>query len=707
MSEKVILLNSVGKDDNGFYIIHSPSRWSQGVKDLSSWFAYYPWELAYSSSLLKKNTDCIVKLIDPCLNRWDKNQTLQVILQEEPDWLIIESSTRTINENLWVARQVKKEKKDVCVVFAGQHASVYPRRLLTSGVDYVLYGEYEYTLLELIQKKGSEGILGVYPNPPRPLLDFSQLPWPEDEDVSRLSYGLPGEPSSEYLEIQAYASRGCVGDCNFCVGRNIYFREKKWRPRDIDDIIEEIKYLKAKYPWMEGIFFDEEAHNISKNFILNLCGRIKESGLQSLKYEAMCDIRFLDEQMLNAMREAGYYKIRFGIETADSACGERIGKKIDIKKTIQILRYSKKIGLKNYGTFMFGLPGSDTNIERKTINLMEFLIHEGLLDNVQLSIITPLPGTPFYYWAKNCGYIREEKPEHFDGGNTVILNYPDYTYNQIEENYLYALALRDHLYFRKNLFHPLLFFKTRYKKYGLKLIFKKLLRRIKIELDFLRSKIVCYLVLLVLWNINPSRAQIIKLPPPELKSNISLEEAIVKRRSIRNFSIESLTLNELSQLLWAVAGKKIDAITSATGNYPSAGGIYGIKIYVYASNIKGLNKGLYSYHDDTHTLELLSKEDISQQLSTACLNQKFIAKAPCVFIFLGDIQRYISGYGKRGIRYMYIDLGHCAQNLYLKATSLNLGTVAVGAFYDEALYKLLNCGELQPLYIMPVGRLKQ
>jgi len=489
MSEKVVLLNSVGKDDRGYYIIHSPSRWSQGVRDLSSWFAYYPWELAYSSSLLKKYTDYKVKLLDPCLNRWDKHQTLQAVLEEEPHWLVIESSTRTINENLWVAKQVKKEI-NTRLIFVGQHPSVYPEKMLAQGIDYVLYGEYEYTLLELLLRRSPENVPGVYPNPPRPLLDFSQLPWPEDEDIPRIRYGMPGEPSSEYLEIQAYASRGCMGDCKFCVCRNIYYRKKSWRPRDVNDVVEEIKYLKHKYPEMEGIFFDEEAHNTSKDFITQLSRKIITAGFNNLKYEAMCDIRFLDEQILQAMRTAGYYKIRFGIETADPKCGEKIGKKIDIPRTIRLLRCSKKIGLKTYATFMFGLPGADFNIERKNINLMEFLIKEGLLDNIQISIVTPLPGTPFYYWAKNCGYIREEKPELFDGGNTVILNYPDYTSEQIKENYLFALTLRDHLYFKKNIIHPILFFKTRYKKYGLKLILKKLLRRIKIELNFLKSKFV-------------------------------------------------------------------------------------------------------------------------------------------------------------------------------------------------------------------------
>jgi len=483
-NEKIVLSNSVGKDDLGFYIIHSPSRWSEGVSLLSSWFAYYPWELAYATSLLKQKTDNRVKLIDPCLNRWDKHQTLAEILAEEPDWLIIESSTRTIKENLWVVKNLKKILP-VKVVFIGQHGSVFPQELIAEGVDYVCRGEYELTLLELLQNKDSSYIAGLYPNPRRPLLDLSSLPWPEDTDVKRIDYAVPGEPSSEYTEIQAYASRGCRGNCSFCVARNIYYAEGNWRGRNIADIVNEISYLKNRYPKMEGIFFDEEVHNGDKNFIKELTFALKKSGPANLKYEAMCDMRLLDKDILEKMRTAGYYKIRFGIETASGILSKKTGKPVKPEKVIELLKHAKNIDLKVYVTFMFGLPGANIEEEHQTIAFMERLIKDGLVANVQISTATPFPGTPFYEDVKKRGYLIDNEPHCFDGANSVIVSYPDYKREQIIKIKERALVKRDHLFFKKNIRgNPFRFLHSRYKRYGFRLLMEKMLRRIKTEIDY-------------------------------------------------------------------------------------------------------------------------------------------------------------------------------------------------------------------------------
>ncbi|MCM8784420.1 MAG: B12-binding domain-containing radical SAM protein [Candidatus Omnitrophica bacterium] len=486
---KIVLANSIGKDKNGFYIIHSPSRWSEGVKSLYNWFAYYPWELAYTSSLLKRETNHKVKLVDGCLERFDLENYYRKILQEKPNWLIMESATRMIEENLELAIKIKK-KLGTKIVFVGQHASAFPEELINKGVDYVCIGEYELTVLELLQGKDPKNILGLYQNPRRPLLDINYLPFPEDEDVRRIDYGIPGEPSSEYIEIQMYASRGCPRSCNFCVARNIYYAQANWRPRKIENIISEIKYLKNRYHQMEGIFFDEEVHNVNRDFVLNLCQAIKENGLNKLHYEAMCDIWFMDEEVLEAMREAGYYKIRFGIETASEAVANGINKQLDLKKLFLLLNRAKEIGFKNYGTFMFGAWNSTKENDLETIDLMKRLIINGLLDNTQISICTPQPGTKFYRLVKEKGYLVENDYSKFDGGNFSVVSYPKYKKEEIEEIKNLALKIRDHLYFVYR-FKTCLWLNWLiyiWKKYGFWKTTKKIFIRFLKELNFLWQK---------------------------------------------------------------------------------------------------------------------------------------------------------------------------------------------------------------------------
>ncbi|MBI4846211.1 MAG: radical SAM protein [Candidatus Omnitrophica bacterium] len=443
---KIVIANSIGIDKNRNYIIHSPSRWSEGVRNKYHWFAYYPWELAYLSSLLKERIKADICFLDGCLMRLDKQAYYNLILKEKPEILIMESSTRMIDENTELALDIKKII-GTKLIFVGQHASAFPDEMLEKGIDHLCIGEYEYTVLELIQGKALKDISGLFPNARRPLLDINSLPWPEDTDVSRFAYAMPGEPSSEYHEIQMYTSRGCPGGCNFCVARHIYYAQPNWRARNIKNVINEIIYLKDKYPRMQGVFFDEEAHNVKKEFIMELTQAIIDSGLDKLKFEAMCDLRFLSEEMLEAMKKAGYYKIRVGIETASEKVMDAVGKRIDIELMKKKLRFAKKIGIKTYGTFTFGAAGSDEKEDQKTIDLMRNLLKENILDNLQLSICTPQPGTPFYNYVKENNFLRNGLCyKDFDGGNIAAVSYHDYDYKKIESMKQKALVIRDHIF---------------------------------------------------------------------------------------------------------------------------------------------------------------------------------------------------------------------------------------------------------------------
>ncbi len=458
--KKIVIANSVGIDSNGLAIIHSPSRWTNSSKEKDV-FAYYPWELAYTSSLLKRETDHSVKLIDGCLEKLDGNQFFERISQEEPDFLLMEPSTRTWEDDSRLMKRVK-DAFDTRLIVAGQHATAFPQAVARIA-DFVLIGEYEYTVLDIVQNKKTEDILGLYPNPRRPLIDVNKLPWPEDNDVSRINYGMPGEPSSEYLEVQAYATRGCPLNCNFCVCRHLYYQKPNWRPRDPKNIVNELQYLKTRYPNMEGIFFDEECHNIKKEFILDLSKEIIRQKLQNLNIEAMCVYYTLDEEMMDAMKEAGYYLIRIGIETAGigSARGINLGVKYNLDKLRKCLYYAKKIGMKMYGTFTFGAPGSSREDDQATLNLMEEIVGEGLLWRFQTSICTPQPGTPFYKWAQEKNVIKTFTSQDYDGGNRVVIDYPDYSSEEIMKMYLkaqkyYDIALKNRFAVKINESVPML-----------------------------------------------------------------------------------------------------------------------------------------------------------------------------------------------------------------------------------------------------------
>ncbi len=426
---KIIIANSVGVDECGNHIVHFPSRWTACV-GREKRFTYYPYELAYLSTLLKRDTGHQVRMVDGNLLQLTADQYIDLLKGYRPDWLVMEPSTLSYPYDLKIALGMK----NICgtkTIFCGQHPTAFPDEVSRDGIDYVCIGEYEYTVLDIVRGADPQSIRGLYPNKRRPLFDINDLPFPEDEDISRWDYiNISG---SDYKEIEMFASRGCPMSCVFCVCRHLYYDKPVWRPRLVSSVIDEIKHLRAKYPHMEGIFFDEEYHNVSKKFILDLTRAIRENGLANLKYNAMCGYFTMDREMLEAMKAAGYYKLRIGIETASPAVAKAINKNIDIPKLRSILKTAHDIGLRMYGTFTLGAPGSTRREDLKTIRLLKELLETGLLSDGQISICTPQPGTPYYSWAEERGYLVTKDWRKYDGATSSVVNYGSYSNKEIEE----------------------------------------------------------------------------------------------------------------------------------------------------------------------------------------------------------------------------------------------------------------------------------
>jgi len=194
----------------------------------------------------------------------------------------------------------------------------------------------------------------------------------------------------------------------------------------------------------------------------------------------------------------------------------------------------------------------------------------------------------------------------------------------------------------------------------------------------------------------------IKLPEPKYDSNTSIEKALHERRSVRDFKDEPLTLAEVSQLLWAAQG-----ITSPRGfrTAPSAGALYPLEVYVVVGNVEGLTQGVYRYRPDEHELVKVAEGDKRAEVSAAALGQSSVKDGAIDIIFSAVYERTTRKYGERGIRYVHMEAGHSAQNVYLQAVSLGLGKVVIGAFQDNRVKEVINMpDEEYPLYIMPVGR---
>lgn len=197
----------------------------------------------------------------------------------------------------------------------------------------------------------------------------------------------------------------------------------------------------------------------------------------------------------------------------------------------------------------------------------------------------------------------------------------------------------------------------------------------------------------------------ILLPQPSTEGIYTLEAVLSRRFSGRDFLNNELTLAELSQVLWAAQGSPADAVSGATRTAPSAGATHPLEIYIVAGNIYELPAGIYRFNRDRNSVSAVVGGDRRADLSTIALGQAVASTAPVSIVIAADYGRTTGRYGDRGVRYVYMEVGHVTQNVHLQAEALGLGSVAVGAFFDDRLKELLGT-DLEPLMIVPFGHLR-
>jgi SagB-type dehydrogenase family enzyme len=185
------------------------------------------------------------------------------------------------------------------------------------------------------------------------------------------------------------------------------------------------------------------------------------------------------------------------------------------------------------------------------------------------------------------------------------------------------------------------------------------------------------------------------LPEPDPEAGHSLEGALARRRSCRRYADRPLALEQVSQLLWAAQGQ-----THARGlrTAASAGACYPLELDLVSA------QGVFRYLPPSHGLRKRLEGDLRFELAQACLGQVFMAEAPAIFCFSAVYERTTGRYGERGLRYVHMDAGIAAQNLHLQAEALGLGSVAIGAFNDEEVARVLGLPAAEkPLYLVPAG----
>ncbi|MEW6407094.1 MAG: radical SAM protein [Patescibacteria group bacterium] len=373
--------------------------------------------LGYIGAVLEKQGHN-VKIIDIDADRVTEDDLRKRIVEDKIDLAGIMVLTPIFTNAVRTAHIIKK-CSNVKVVFGGMHPTIMPQDCLKiKDVDFVVIGEGEQTILELINQIQGEGkfkdVKGVgfkkdekiIINENRPLIeDLDSLPFPAMRLFNNIKYTYPDAIASPTFPI--VTSRGCPGTCTYCSAQSMFGR--KFRARSAVNIVDEIEKLIKDFGVKEVHIWDDNFVTI-KERVLKVRDEIKKRAI-FIKFAFPNGVRadFLDKDVIGALKEMGTYSIGLGIESGNNEILRRVKKNINLDKIKDAVKLAKKSGIEVWGFFMLGLPGETKETVNNTIKFAIDLDP----DIAKFHILKPYPGTEVFKEFVNNNLIDDFDFSHY------------------------------------------------------------------------------------------------------------------------------------------------------------------------------------------------------------------------------------------------------------------------------------------------------
>ena len=395
---------------------------------------YYPVWLSYATGVLSQHHE--VKLVDAVAKSWSLNDVCLDVSNFHPDIIVVDTNFASLNNDLKVAEVLKNETNAI-IILVGPPASQFTEKILQCGhVDIVARYEYDYTLLEIADMlEGGELALDrvkgisyvkdgqIKHNPNREFLsseDLDKIPFVSKVYKKYLNIRDYFLSSSLYPVVQIFTGRGCPFQCAFCSWPQTLMGHK-YRVRSVSNVLDEIEWISENLKEVKEVFFEDDTFTVGKKRVLEFCEEYRERGLD---IAWACNARAnLDYETMKAMKKAGCRLVIVGYESGSDEILRNIKKGITTQQIREFAKNARKAGLLVHGDFIVGLPGET----RETIEMTKKLIREVKPDILQVQVATPIPGTGFYHWCKENGYLVTDDPSEYldrDGHQKSVVSYP-------------------------------------------------------------------------------------------------------------------------------------------------------------------------------------------------------------------------------------------------------------------------------------------
>ncbi|HEY0565804.1 MAG TPA: hopanoid biosynthesis associated radical SAM protein HpnJ [Terriglobales bacterium] len=396
------------------------SRWP-ATREIESY--WYPVWLAYPAGMLEGS-----RLLDAPPHHITWKDTCEIA--KDYEFLVLFTSTPGWTSDHRLAEAIKEANPKIKIAFVGPPVTTDPNRALNecSAIDFVCRKEFDYALVDYANGKPLSEIKGVsyrgtngdiLHNVDAPQLsgeELDKLPWAtkvyhRDLDVKRYNV-----PFLLHPYIALYSTRGCPAQCTFCLWPQT-LSGHAWRKRNTDDVAAELAWAKEAFPYVKEFFFDDDTFNIQKARTIELCSKLKPLGLTWSSTSRVTT----DYETLKAMREAGARLMIVGYESGDPQILKNIKKGATVERARQFTKDAHKLGLTIHADFILGLPGESRESIRRTIDFAKEIDAE----TIQVSLAHAYPGTEFYDFAREHGFIIGNQAMVDESGHQMAhIEYP-------------------------------------------------------------------------------------------------------------------------------------------------------------------------------------------------------------------------------------------------------------------------------------------
>ncbi len=413
---KTLFLNppSFEKFDGG-----ASSRWP-ATREIESY--WYPVWLTYPAGMLEGS-----RLVDapPHHIKWAE----VVTILKDYEFLVLFTSTMGWDGDQKMAEVIKQTYPSIKIAFVGPPVTTSPDKALNEcpAIDFICRREFDFSVVEYANGKPLNEILGVsykdangviQHNPDRPQVtpeELDEMPWATEIYARDLDVTKYNVPFLLHPFVSLYSTRGCPAQCTFCLWPQT-LSGHAWRKRSTDDVAAEMANAKKLFPQVKEFFFDDDTFNIQKARTIELCEKLKPLGLTW-----SCTSRVTtDYDTLKAMKDAGCRLLIVGYESGDPQILKNIKKGATVQRALDFQRDCHKLGLVVHGDFILGLPGETRESIRNTIEFAKQLDCE----TIQVSIAHAFPGTEFFDYAKDNGFITNEAMSDEGGHQMAHIEYP-------------------------------------------------------------------------------------------------------------------------------------------------------------------------------------------------------------------------------------------------------------------------------------------